>query len=51
MGLAYKKNTNDSRESPAVKIIELLHEKGVNVDYSDPHIPEFPNKRDYRFDM
>lgn len=47
LGLAYKKNVNDSRESPGVEIIHLLTEKGALVDYSDPHIPAFPNKRDY----
>ncbi len=51
LGLAYKKNVSDSRESPAVEIIHLLTQKGAVVDYSDPHIPVFPKKRDYNFDM
>lgn len=51
LGLAYKKNIDDSRESPAVEIMELLQSKGAVVDYSDPHIPSFPKKRDYHFDL
>lgn len=51
LGLAYKKNIDDSRESPAVEIMELLQSKGAVVDYSDPHIPTFPKKRDYHFDL
>lgn len=51
LGLAYKKNIDDSRESPAVEIMELLQSKGAVVDYSDPHIPSFPRKRDYHFDL
>ncbi len=51
LGLAYKKNVDDTRESPAVEIIHLLDQKGALVDYSDPHIPHFPRKRDYRFEM
>lgn len=51
LGLAYKKNVSDSREAPAVEIIHLLKAKGAKVDYSDPYIPSFPKKRDYRFDM
>ncbi|QQD19093.1 nucleotide sugar dehydrogenase [Spongiibacter nanhainus] len=51
LGLAYKKNVSDSRESPAVEIIAQLKAKGAMVDYSDPHVPTFPKKRDYHFDM
>ncbi|EZH81604.1 UDP-N-acetyl-D-glucosamine dehydrogenase [Ectopseudomonas composti] len=51
LGLAYKKNIDDSRESPTVEIMELLQSKGAVVDYSDPHIPTFPKKRDYHFDL
>lgn len=49
--MAYKKNVSDSREAPAVEIIDLLKKKGAQVDYSDPYIPTFPKKRDYAFDM
>ena len=51
LGIAYKKNINDSRESPGIEIIDLLLHRGALVDYSDPHIPLFPLKRDYRFEM
>ena len=51
MGLAYKKNIDDSRESPAIEIMDLLQEKGALISYSDPHIPSFPHKRDYQFDL
>ena len=51
LGLAYKKNVSDSREAPAFEIIAKLKAKGAEVDYSDPHIPQFPKKRDYSFNM
>jgi UDP-N-acetyl-D-glucosamine dehydrogenase len=38
LGVAYKKNVEDTRESPALKIIQLLREKGANVSYNDPYI-------------
>lgn len=51
LGLAYKKNIDDTRESPAVEIMQLLTDKGALVAYSDPHVPSFPAKRDYHFDL
>lgn len=39
LGLAYKKNIDDSRESPSVEIMELLRDKGAALAYADPHIP------------
>ena len=51
LGLAYKKNIDDTRESPAVEIMSLLQDKGAIVEYSDPHVPTFPQKRDYSFDL
>jgi len=51
MGLAYKKNIDDTRESPAIEIMELLKSKGAIIEYSDPHVPAFPHKRDYHFDL
>ena len=51
LGLAYKKNIDDTRESPAVEIMELLQAKGAHIEYSDPHVPVFPRKRDYHFDL
>ncbi|MBY4598107.1 nucleotide sugar dehydrogenase [Ottowia caeni] len=51
LGLAYKKNIDDTRESPAVEIMDLLQAKGAHIAYSDPHVPVFPRKRDYHFDL
>ena len=39
VGIAYKKNVDDIRESPALKLIELIEARGASVDYYDPHIP------------
>ncbi len=41
LGVAYKKDVSDLRESPALDIIHLLQEKGGTVDYHDPHVPQF----------
>lgn len=51
LGIAYKKNVDDPRESPAIKIMEILRSKGAEVSYSDPHIPTFPKMRDHKFDL
>jgi len=51
LGIAYKKNVDDMRESPAVKLMELLTHKGAKIQYSDPHIPVFPTMRKYSFDL
>jgi UDP-N-acetyl-D-glucosamine dehydrogenase len=42
LGVAYKANVSDTRESPALKLIELLRNAGANVSYHDPHVPELP---------
>lgn len=47
LGVAYKKNVDDIRESPAVKIIDLLEKKGALIDYHDPHIPALAGMRKY----
>ena len=39
LGVAYKKNSSDIRESPSIKVIELLLEQGATVSYLDPHVP------------
>ncbi len=44
LGVAYKKNVSDMRESPALDIIHLLEEKGAHVAYHDPHIPAFQHE-------
>jgi len=51
LGIAYKKNVDDMRESPAVQLMELLLKRGASVDYSDPHVPVFPKMREHRFDL
>jgi UDP-N-acetyl-D-glucosamine dehydrogenase len=47
VGLAYKKNVSDVRESPALKLIELLEKRGTVVDYLDPLVPEIPKTREH----
>ena len=51
LGLAYKKNADDTQESLATEIMSLLQDKRATVAYSDPHIPSFPQKRAYHFDL
>ena len=51
LGIAYKPNVDDMRESPSVKLMELLDEKGAIVNYSDPHVPVFPKMREHYFDL
>ncbi|TLP61170.1 MULTISPECIES: UDP-N-acetyl-D-glucosamine 6-dehydrogenase [Pseudomonas] len=51
LGIAYKKNVDDMRESPSVEIMELLEAKGCVVAYSDPHVPVFPKMREHHFDL
>ncbi len=51
LGIAYKKDVDDVRESPSVYIMEILRSKGVVVSYSDPHVPAFPKMREHSFDL
>jgi len=51
LGIAYKKNVDDMRESPAVELMELLRAKGALVEYSDPHVPVFPVLRKHEFKL
>ena len=51
LGIAYKKNVSDMRESPAVELMELLVARGALVEYSDPHVPVFPGIRGHHFDL
>ena len=51
LGVSYKRNVDDMRESPSVIVMELLRAKGADVSYSDPHVPVFPRLRDHRFDL
>ena len=50
LGIAYKKNIDDPRESPALELMERYQQKGAAVSYSDPHIPVAPPMRHYDFD-
>ena len=51
LGIAFKKNVQDTRESPGVELIRILKKKGANVNYSDPHVPIFPKMRRYNFNL
>jgi UDP-N-acetyl-D-glucosamine dehydrogenase len=51
LGIAYKKDVEDMRESPSVELMEILREKGAVVDYADPHVPVFPRMREHYFDL
>jgi UDP-N-acetyl-D-glucosamine dehydrogenase len=44
LGAAYKKNVEDVRESPAIRIIQLLHERLAKVNYHDPHVPRLETR-------
>lgn len=47
LGIAYKEDIDDQRESPALKIISLLQNKGAKVSYNDPYVPQSYGHRDY----
>jgi UDP-N-acetyl-D-glucosamine dehydrogenase len=47
LGMAYKKDVDDPRESPGFELMELLLDKGAKVTYNDPHIPVLPKMRHY----
>jgi len=49
LGVAYKKDVDDARESPALAIMDLLQKKGATVLYHDPYIPSLPEFRKYHF--
>ncbi len=51
LGLAYKKDIDDLRESPSIELIELLREKGAKVDYNDPYIPRTHKQRKHNLKM
>lgn len=43
-GVSYKRNVDDIRESPALDLLALLHERGAVLAYSDPHVPKLPGR-------
>jgi UDP-N-acetyl-D-glucosamine dehydrogenase len=51
LGLAYKKDIDDVRESPSIELIEILKEKGAKVDYNDPYIPHTHKMREHNLKM
>ncbi len=51
LGIAYKKNVDDMRESPSVFMMEKLRGLGAIISYSDPHVPVFPKMREHSFDL
>ena len=51
LGVAYKKDIDDVRESPSLEIMELLQEKGASLSYSDPHVAVIPKMRRHHFEM
>ncbi|MCU0365511.1 MAG: nucleotide sugar dehydrogenase [Ignavibacteriaceae bacterium] len=51
LGAAYKKDIDDMRESPSLKLIEIYRAKGARVDYYDPYVPKLPKTRKYHYDL
>jgi UDP-N-acetyl-D-glucosamine dehydrogenase len=51
LGLAYKCDIDDIRESPSIEVMEHLQERGANVAYADPYVPVFPKMRAHYFDL
>jgi UDP-N-acetyl-D-glucosamine dehydrogenase len=51
LGVAYKKDVDDARESPALAIMDLLRKKGATILYHDPYIPVLPSFRKYLFKL
>ena len=51
LGISYKKNIDDMRESPSVFLMEKLRDEGAILDYSDPHVHVFPKMREHKFDL
>ncbi|MDP2971941.1 MAG: nucleotide sugar dehydrogenase, partial [Deltaproteobacteria bacterium] len=51
LGVAYKKDVDDARESPALAIMDLLQKKGASLLYHDPYIPVLPSFRKYSFKL
>jgi len=47
VGIAYKKNISDMRESPSMRLMEMLVAEGCEVEYLDPHVPVIPPMRDH----
>jgi UDP-N-acetyl-D-glucosamine dehydrogenase len=51
LGIAYKRDVDDMRESPSVFVMEHLRDRGADVMYSDPNVPVFPRMREHSFNL
>ena len=51
LGIAYKRDVDDVRESPSVQLMEMLRKWGAQIDYSDSNVPVFPVMREHSFDL
>ena len=51
LGVAYKKDVDDSRESPAFEILERLRDRGAELSYNDPHVPTLPRMRHHDLNL
>lgn len=51
LGISYKKNIDDMRESPSVFLMEKIRDEGGIISYADPHVPVFPKMREHQFDL
>jgi len=51
VGAAYKPDVDDMRESPTLKVIDILKKEDADVEYYDPYIPKLPETRKYKFDL
>src|ERR1700726_3092736 len=50
LGVAYKKDVDDLRESPTLKIMQLLQQRGANLEYNDPYFPQLHKMRHYNYE-
>jgi UDP-N-acetyl-D-glucosamine dehydrogenase len=50
LGVAYKKDVDDLRESPTLKIMQLLQQRGAKLDYNDPYFPQLHKMRHYNYE-
>ena len=50
LGVAYKKDVDDPRESPSFELMDLLRERGAVLSYNDPHVPQLPRMRHHKVD-
>ena len=51
LGVSYKKNIDDLRESPSLCIIDTLYKLGAHVDYSDPYFQHLPQTRQFKYEL